>query len=117
MIQYMNNLWAEIDGTTITVGLLEEAVSDISQIKRIELPEDEASVEAHEVCGELYTDQGPINLYCPVASEVREINAAVNDDPSLILEDPQGEAWLFKVEADEEVDVDELIQEIRDLDE
>ena len=36
-------------------------------------------------------------------------NVAVGENPALILEDPFGDGWLFKVQADEARDLKELV--------
>ena len=36
-------------------------------------------------------------VYSPVAGEVVEVNAALNDDPAIVNTDPVGKGWFIKV--------------------
>ena len=51
-----------------------------------------------------------MNLYAPVPGVVVEVNEAVSENPSLIIDEPFGDGWLFKVEPDNIEDFDELSQ-------
>lgn len=107
-INYMGHLWLSIDGEVITVGVVEDALEDLSQINQIDLPEENDSVEKDEVCGELETADGSLNIYSPVEGTVLEINHAITDSPELINEDPYGDGWVLKIEANNPDDLKEL---------
>ncbi len=36
-------------------------------------------------------------VYAPVAGEVVEVNAALNDDPAKVNADPEGKGWFVKL--------------------
>ena len=108
LITYMGYEWVRIDDGTITIGINEAGLDEFSEISAVNLPADQEEVIVDEVCGELDTDQGPMNLYSPVDGVVVEINEAVIENPSLIMEDPLGDGWLFKVEPKNASDLDEL---------
>lgn len=107
-ITYMGHHWIEISGNEITVGINDDAVSEIDSIQKLLLPEQGENFETDDVCGEIETSDGPLNLYVPVAGSISEVNPAIVEDPSLILEDPYDEGWLYKVEASNQEEVDEL---------
>src|SRR6476469_3681207 len=98
---FMGGFWFQKEDNIYTVGLNEDALETFEKIETIELPADNESVEAEMVCGSLETDEGPIDIYSPVAGTVVEINSTVIEDPTLIQDDPY-DAWLFKVESDED---------------
>jgi glycine cleavage system H protein len=100
--------WIMVDDGVATIGINEQGLDEFSDIESVNLPADGDEVIPDEVCGELDTDQGPLNLYCPVEGNVVEINEAVIENPSLIMEDCFGDGWLFKVEAKNSSDLDEL---------
>jgi glycine cleavage system H protein len=103
--------WIQLEDGTITIGINEEGLSEITEITAANLPAEGEQVVGEEICGELETEEGPLNLYCPVDGKVIEINAAVVENPSLIMEDPFGDGWLFRVEPDEDFDPDEIEDE------
>lgn len=99
-IEYMDYLWIFIEDDIITVGLNENGIDELDDTFTVELPEEDAILVPGEVCGELRTDQGSINLYSPVDGKVLEINSAAVDNPSLVLEDAYSDGWLFKIEVE-----------------
>jgi len=98
ILTYMGHLWVLVENDIVTVGIGDEGLEYADTISAVQLPEENEEVVAGDVCGEVETDDGPINLYSPVDGTVFEINPAVVDSPSLIREDPYGDGWLFKVE-------------------
>ena len=108
LIPYMGYEWLQIEDDTLTIGVTEEGLSELGDISAINLPAENDLVVADEVCGEIDTSDGPMNLYCPVDGKIVEINGAVVENPELLLEDPTGDGWLFRVEPDDPEALDEL---------
>lgn len=107
-IPYMVYMWLQIEDDTITIGISEEGLSELTDITAVKLPSEHDAVTPDEICGEIETDEGVLNLYCPVEGKVVEINAAVVENPSLIMEDSYGDGWLFRVEPNNVDDLEEL---------
>ena len=107
-IPYMGYEWLQVEDEALTIGISEEGLSELSEISTVKLPAENEEVSPDEICGEIETDEGALNLYSPVEGKVVEINAAVVENPSLIMEDPYGDGWLFRVEAANAEDLDEL---------
>jgi glycine cleavage system H protein len=101
--------WVMHEDGILTVGINEEGLNELGDITAVHLPGVDDEVNPDEICGEIETDSGPMNLYSPVEGLVIEVNEAVIEDPSLIVEDTFGDGWLFRVEAKNSGDVDELI--------
>lgn len=108
LITYMGYEWISVEDGVLTIGVNEDGLDEFSEIASISLPSESEELDPDEVCGELDTDQGPLNLYCPVAGHVIEVNEAVVENPSLVQEDCYGDGWLFRVEAKEVGDIAEL---------
>lgn len=121
---FMGNFWFQREDNIYTVGLNEDALETFEKIESIDLPPEGEALEAEVVCGSLETDEGPIDIYAPVGGAVVEINNTVLEDPTLIQDDPY-DAWLFKIESEEDFDdqdeddedSDEEEDEDEDLDE
>lgn len=109
-IPYMGYEWLQVEDETVTIGISEEGLSELSDITAVNLPSEGEEVNPDEICAEIETDEGPMNIYCPLEGRVIEINAAVVENPSLIFEDPYGDGWLFRVEPNDPDDLDELGQ-------
>ena len=108
LITYMGYEWIQIEDGVITIGINEQGLDEFTEVEAANLPAENEEVITDEVCGELDTDQGPMNLYSPVEGNVIEVNEAVIENPSLITEDCYGDGWLFKVEPKNASDLDEL---------
>lgn len=116
MITYLGNQWLELveDSDTIIIGLTQEGLDQFQEIKEVRMPELEENVSSNEVCMELYTDEGPFNIYSPVNGQIVEINEAVKEEPDLIQQDNYGDGWIIKITSDEPIDEDELKQIAQD---
>lgn len=109
-LTYMGYEWVMVEDGTLVVGINEQGLDEFTEITKTSLPAIDEEVITDEVCGELETDQGPMNLYCPIEGTVIEINEAVVENPSLIQEDCYGDGWLFKVEPRKASDLKKLSQ-------
>jgi glycine cleavage system H protein len=114
---FMGYLWVQKEDNVYTIGINEEGLEQITEIESVDLPRENEEIEADVVIGSIETSDGPLDLYSPVAGKVVEINNAVFEDPEEIQEDPY-DAWLVKVESEEEMDAaDEEDEEEDDDDE
>lgn len=114
---FNHHMWYQEDDGIITIGINEEGLADITEIISLDLPPEHEKVEEDVAIGTIETDDGPLDLYAPVAGTVIEINTNVVDDPSLIQEDCYEEGWLLRIEASEEADEDEDEDDEDDLEE
>jgi glycine cleavage system H protein len=115
-IPFMGYEWIQIESGTVTVGISEEGLNELGDITAINLPAENEDVNPDEICGEIETDEGPMNLYSPVEGKIIEINQAVVENPSLLLEDPYGDGWLFRVEAEDADDLEDIDEDEDDDD-
>lgn len=107
-IPYMGHQWISIEGEIVTIGVMEDALEELETITKVDLPTENESVEKDEVCGELETKEGSLNLYAPVEGTVLEINTAVSENPETLREDPYGDGWILRIEAANPEDLEEL---------
>ncbi len=112
---FMGSFWFQKEDNIYTVGLNEDALDTFDEITGVELPQEGEVVEAQVVCGSLETDEGPIDLYTPVSGTISEINTTITEDPTLIQDDPY-DAWLFKIESEDEFDDEDIDDEEEDED-
>ncbi len=103
---YMGYLWYQKEDNVYTIGINEEGLEEIDKINSVELAQENEEIEADIVCGSVETDDGPLDIYSPVSGKIIEVNSSVIENPESITEDPY-DAWLFKVESDEDLDEDE----------
>ena len=100
----------EEDGT-ITVGITDFAQAALGDVVFIELPDVGTEVEADEDIAVVESVKAASEIYVPVDGEVVEINETLNDDPSLINQDPENKAWMFKIKITDRSQLDALMDE------
>lgn len=113
---FAHHMWYLEEDGIITIGINEEGLADITEITSVDLPPENETVSEDVAIGTIETDDGPLDIYSPVAGKIVEVNTQLMDDPSLIQEDPYEEGWLLRIEASEEI-ADEDEDEDDDLDE
>ena len=89
--------WVSLDGDTATVGITKHATEMLGDIVFAELPEKGSSVEKDGTAGVVESTKAASDVYTPVSGEVVDNNQAIVDDPSKINNDPEGDAWFFKL--------------------
>ena len=88
--------WARIeDEETVAVGLSEFAVQELGEVTYVELPPIGTEVSQMEVVGSVESIRGTMDIYSPVSGEIIEVNEMLQDNPSLLSEDPYGDGWIM----------------------
>jgi len=91
--------WARVEGNRVTVGMDDMFQKEAGDIVFVDLPDEEDEVEQGEVCGKIQSRKWIGNLDAPVSGEIVEINEELEDDASLINQDPYGKGWVLVIEA------------------
>ncbi len=89
--------WLRLDGDTATVGITEYAQDSLGDIVYVELPRVGAEVSQFANTGVVESVKAVSDLYTPISGEVVEVNAALEEDPSLVNREPFDGGWLFKL--------------------
>lgn len=89
--------WIDVKGGVGTVGITDYAQHELGDVVFVELPKVGAKVEAGKSFGTVESVKAVSELYAPVAGEVIETNAALQNTPEKINSDPHGAAWLIKL--------------------
>ena len=84
------------DGVGI-VGITNFAQEKLGDVTYVELPQTGKSLKQSDPAGVVESVKAASEIYAPVSGEVLEVNAALPDKPELVNEDPEGEAWFFKI--------------------
>jgi glycine cleavage system H protein len=99
---------SEEDGV-VYVGITDYAQGELGDIVYVELPDVGASYEKMEVFGTIEAVKAVSELFSPVSGEVVEINGALENDPSIINQDPYGDGWMIKVRLRSAADLDRAL--------
>ena len=93
------------------VGVTDYAQGELGDVVYIELPEVGASFEKMDPFGNIEAVKAVSDLYCPVAGEIVEVNASLDDDPAVVNSDPYGEGWIVKLKVQDPDQVGTLLDQ------
>lgn len=103
--------WAKVEGSKVRVGMTDFFQREAGDIVFVDLPEEGDEVSQGEVCGKIQSRKWIGKLVAPVSGEVVELNEDLEDDPTLINQDPYGKGWILVIEAkDLESELKNLMQ-------
>ena len=97
------------DGTG-TIGVTDYAQSELGDIIYLDVTASVgADVKKGDSLGSIEAVKTVSDVFSPVSGKLVEINTAINENPSLINEDPNGKGWLVKIEFSNKSELDELL--------
>ena len=91
------------------VGITDYAQGELGDVVFVELPDSGSSYGKMDVFGTIEAVKAVSDLYCPVAGEIVEVNAGLDDDPSLVNSDPYGDGWMIRLKVADAGDLDGLL--------
>jgi len=90
--------WARLDEDgSVVVGITAHAVEQLGDITMVTLPEPGATLEKDQPFGDVDSVKAVSELFAPMDAEVVEANAALEDEPEKVNDDPYGEGWMLKI--------------------
>ena len=101
--------WIKLDGDTAVVGITQHATEMLGDIVFVELPEIGSSVVKDGNAGVVESTKAASDIYTPVSGEIIENNQAIVDDPAKINNDPENDAWFFKLKITDKSEMDSLM--------
>jgi glycine cleavage system H protein len=97
------------DDGVYLVGITDYAQGELGDVVYIELPDSGASFTKMDVFGTIEAVKAVSDLYCPLDGEIVEVNAGLDDDPSLVNSDPYGAGWMVKLRVADEGELKGLL--------
>ena len=101
--------WVRIEGDMAFIGITDYAQGELGEIVYVDVPTEGETVAAGEVFGSIEAVKTVADLLMPVEGEVVELNAALEDQPELVNNDPYGEGWIIKVKMADPARVETLM--------
>jgi glycine cleavage system H protein len=94
--------WVKPDGDTMLIGITDFAINELSNgnegdLVYCDLPEVGRLLEVGDTFGEIESVKAVADLNSPVAGEVVEINADIEDHLEVLSKDPWNKGWLIRV--------------------
>ncbi|EXA65703.1 glycine cleavage system H protein [Acinetobacter baumannii 348935] len=90
-------------------GISDHAQDALGDLVYVEAPDLDSHITAGEQTGVVESVKTASDIHAPVSGTVVEINAALEDDPDFINDDPYGKGWIYKIKPDNMADVEKLL--------
>lgn len=91
------------------VGISDHAQYLLGDLVFIELPVVGAEFVQGDEMGIIESVKATSDYYCPLSGEVMTINQALNDNPSLINQDPYHQGWIFEIKPSNHKEIESLL--------
>jgi glycine cleavage system H protein len=101
--------WIRVEGEVAYVGITDFAQSELGEIVFVENEKEGETIGANEVFGSIEAVKTVSDLCMPVTGEILEVNAALEDAPELVNNDPYGEGWMIKIAVKDAAELNDLM--------
>ncbi len=101
--------WVELDGDVATMGITGFAAAELGDITYVEVPAQGKAVKANDVLCVVESVKAASDVYSPVSGTVTEVNAALEDEPGLVNQEPEGKGWFCKIKGVAKAEFDALM--------
>lgn len=103
--------YCKVDGNIATCGITDFAQSALGDIVFVDLPEVGEEFEKGDSFGSVESVKAASDVYAPVTGTITEINESLADEPGLVNNDAEGNAWFIKMEMKDKSELDDLMDE------
>ncbi len=94
---------------TATVGITDFAQDQLGDVVFVELPEPGRHVSKGDQVAVVESVKTASDIYAPVTGVVTEVNGALETTPELINDQPYTGGWLFRIEMENDKELNELL--------
>ena len=89
--------WLELNGDIATIGITDHAQESLGDIVFVDLPKIGKKLIAQAEVSVIESVKAASDIYAPIDGEVIDINNNLNDDASIVNQDPEKDGWIFKM--------------------
>ena len=101
--------WVKIEDDIAIIGITSHAQDQLGDIVFLELPDTGSEFSAGDSLGVVESVKAVSDIYCPLSGEIIETNEEAISEPSVINQDPFGDAWLFQIKISDKDEIDDLL--------
>jgi len=103
--------WLRVEGDEVVVGITAHAAEQLGDVVFIELPDEGTEVVKDDEVVVIESVKAASDILAPLDGEITEVNAVLVEEPSKVNDDPEGEAWFFKMKVEDLSVLDDLLDE------
>lgn len=92
-----------------TVGITDHAQHQLGDLVFVELPEVDVDVNAGDEVVVVESVKTAADVYSPLTGKIIEINESLQSQPAMVNQDPYGDGWLYRIKAEDESELDDLL--------
>jgi glycine cleavage system H protein len=89
--------WVKVEGDIAIIGITDHAQNALHEITFVEISEVGTVLKANDECGLVESMKASSDIFSPIAGEIIEVNAELEDAPEIVNEDCYGKGWMFKI--------------------
>ena len=101
--------YLRIEGDVATIGITNHAQEQLGDVVFVELPEAGKGFAKGDEAAVVESVKAAAELYAPISGEVVEANSALEANPGLVNEDPEGDAWFMKIKISDTSELDGMM--------
>ena len=103
--------WLMVEGDVVVVGITAHAAEQLGDVVFVELPEEGTTVSKDDEVVVIESVKAASDILAPLDGEIVEVNEVLTDEPSKVNDDPEGEAWFFKMKIEDMSALDDFMSE------
>lgn len=101
--------WLSVEDGVATVGITNHAQEQLGDLVFVELPELGQTVAKGDAIVVVESVKAASDVYAPLDGEVTAVNDAVTQNPALVNDAAESEAWLWKMKLSDMTQLEGLL--------
>ncbi|CAI8197372.1 MAG: Glycine cleavage system H protein [Flavobacteriaceae bacterium] len=101
--------WVKVEGEIATIGITDFAQQELGDIVYVEIETEGDSLAAEAVFGTVEAVKTVSDLFMPIGGDITEFNAALEDTPEAVNEDPYNTGWMIKLKMEDPGQLNDLL--------
>ena len=103
--------WVRIEDGVAVCGITDYAQTQLGDVVYVELPEVGAQVARDAEAAVVESTKAASDVYAPLTGTIVAVNERLEESPDLVNESAEDAGWFFRMEVDDEGELDELMDE------
>ncbi len=104
-----DHLWVRVEGDHAVIGVADHLQEEIGEVSSVHLLEVGEELVCGEPLGEIDGAEATRELISPITGVIVTRNDELEDQPTLVNDDPYREGWLLKVSLRDDSGLDDLL--------
>jgi len=104
-----HHFWVKDEGDLLVMGMDDFAQVMAGEIVYVQLPDEGKKLKAGKKFAKIESGKWLGKVYAPVNGELVGVNEELETNPGLINDDCYGKGWIYKIRADDKIELDNLL--------